>query len=131
MPPKLIEDWHQLVQNKDLSILDKILAEDVTFYSPVVHTPQQGKFITKMYLSAAAMVLGNEHFKYLRETYADDHAILEFETELDGIVINGIDMISWNAENQIVEFKVMVRPLKAINKVHEMMGAMLKAQAPK
>jgi len=130
MEPKLIQDWHQLVATKDIALLDKLLAEDVTFHSPVVHSPQQGKAITRLYLGAAMMVLANEHFRYLRDTCVADHAVLEFETQLDGITINGVDIISWNQDNQITEFKVMVRPLKAINKVHEMMGAMLQKLAP-
>lgn len=123
--PEVIKTWHQIVKTKDLNLLDELLAEDARLHSPVVHTVQEGKSITKMYLTAAAMTLANESFKYVRETYNDDFAVLEFETELDGIIINGVDMISWNSENKINDFKVMVRPLKAVNKIHQMMGAAL------
>ena len=58
--------------------------------------------------------------------------MLEFETEIDGILVNGVDIIKWNNDGKIVEFKVMLRPLKAINLIHERMGAMLAAtQRPK
>lgn len=125
MTPVVIEKWHELLKTRDLNILDEILADNATLFSPVVHTPQVGKPITKMYLMGAAMTIGNESFKYVREVYDDNFALLEFETEMNGIYVNGVDMISWNDDNQITEFKVMIRPLKAVNMVHEMMGAAL------
>ncbi|MFT5193439.1 MAG: hypothetical protein ACI9EW_002339 [Cellvibrionaceae bacterium] len=125
MTPKAITIWHEILKSKDQSGLDTLLADDVVFHSPVVHTPQEGKFITTMYLTAAAHVLGGDKFHYVREVYGTNDAVLEFETEIDGILFNGVDMIRWNDDNQIVDFKVMVRPLKAINKLHQMMGAML------
>jgi hypothetical protein len=96
------------------------------FHSPVVHTPQEGKAITKMYLTAALHTLNNEHFRYEREILDGRNAVLEFTTVLDGIQLNGIDMIHCDEDGRIDDFKVMVRPLKAVNKIHEMMGAMLK-----
>ena len=91
----------------------------------MVHTPQRGKAITFKYLHAAMHVLNNDSFKYLGEWNADQGAVLEFESVLDGITVNGVDMIRWNEQGKITHFKVMVRPLKAVNKLHEMMGAML------
>ena len=101
------------------------LAEDVVFRSPVVHTPQEGKPVTMAYLTAAGETLGGDTFRYVRAFDCGDKAVLEFECVMDGIQVNGIDMIRWNEAGQIVEFKVMVRPLKAINAVHAAMGAML------
>jgi hypothetical protein len=121
-----LETWHNIVRTRDASGLDKLLADDVVFYSPVVHTPQVGKAITTMYLTAAVHVFGNESFKYVREIVGERDAVLEFETEIDGIVINGVDMIKWNENGQIIEFKVMIRPLKAVNLIHQKMGEMLK-----
>lgn len=123
-----IETWHRLLKQKDVKGLDALLADDAVFHSPVVHTPQVGKALTKMYLSAAFAVFGNETFHYVREVRADRDAVLEFELELDGIRINGVDMIRWNQAGQITDFKVMLRPLKAINLIHEKMGAMLQAK---
>ena len=117
--------WHQLVASKDEAGLDHILADAVVFHSPVVHTPQEGKAITKLYLSAAMHVLNNSSFKYLREVVSGNNAVLEFQTEIDGIVINGVDMIAWGTDGRITDFKVMLRPLKAINLIHRMMGEML------
>lgn len=123
--PIAIQNWHSLIETQNVSRLSEILADDVVFLSPVVFTPQEGKPITSAYLTAAAHVLGGEKFKYVRETYGEHTAILEFETELDGVYLNGVDMIRWNDAGLITEFKVMVRPLQAVNKVHQMMGAML------
>lgn len=131
MIPDVMKKWHRVVEDANPDLLDAILAEDARMHSPVVHTVQEGKAITKMYLSGAAMTLGNEHFKYVREVYDDGFALLEFETEIDGIKINGVDMISWNDDQKITDFKVMVRPLKAINKVHQVMGEALQKFAEK
>ena len=120
-----LKRWHAVVEARDVSGLDSLLADDVTFHSPVVHTPQQGKALTRMYLTAALAVLGNGGFRYVREVADEHNAVLEFTTELNGIHINGVDMITWNEVGQIVDFKVMVRPLKAINLLHQMMAAQL------
>ena len=119
--------WHQRMESKSREELSTQLADDAVFHSPVVHTPQQGKPIVMAYLSAADEVLGNDSFRYVREIVDDsaNMAMLEFELELDGVHVNGVDIISWNDEGKIQDFKVMVRPLKAINKVWEEMGKML------
>ncbi|HLZ20280.1 MAG TPA: nuclear transport factor 2 family protein [Smithellaceae bacterium] len=120
-----IKAWHQLVDTKDAAALESILADNVVFHSPVVHTPQAGKPITALYLTAALHVLNNDTFQYLREVISGNNAVLEFQTVIDGISINGVDMITWGEDGRITEFKVMIRPLKAINLVHRMMGEML------
>jgi len=120
-----MNEWHKLIKEKDAAGLDKILAENVVFHSPVVHTPQTGKPVTKLYLIAAMHVLNNDTFKYLREVVSGNNAVLEFHTVIDGITINGVDMITWGEDGRIIDFKVMIRPLKAINLVHKMMGDML------
>jgi hypothetical protein len=125
MPRNPIEDWHKVAQARNPALLADLLADDVVFHSPVVHTPQLGKRITLLYLTAAMRVLGNEAFRYTREIVGDRDAVLEFVTEIDGITINGVDMIRWNDDGRITDFKVMVRPLKAVNLLHQMMGQML------
>lgn len=122
-----IEMWHHLVENRDTRGLDALLADEAVFYSPVVHTPQVGKTITKKYLAAAFQVFFNESFRYVRELKGNRDAILEFEVILDGITVNGVDMIKWNDAGKITEFKVMLRPLKAVNLIHQKMGEMLQA----
>lgn len=122
-----LETWHRLVRTQDAAGLDGLIAEDAVFLSPVVHAPQRGKALTKAYLAGAFKVFFNPSFRYVREIVGPSDAMLEFETEIDGIVVNGVDIIRWNAHGQIVEFKVMLRPLKAINLIHERMGAMLAA----
>lgn len=124
-----VEQWHALVREHNPSGLDDILAEEAVFISPIVHTPQRGKAVTKAYLGAAFAVLVNPSFRYLREIVGPSDAMLEFETELDGVLINGVDIIRWNPAGKIVEFKVMVRPLKAITLLHERMAAMLASKA--
>lgn len=121
-----VQRWHQLLASKSAAELDALLADDATMVSPVVFTPQVGKDITKMYLTAALHVFVNEHFHYKRELTNANTAFLEFETEINGVYINGVDMISLDDEGKIKEFKVMLRPLQAVNMVHEMMGQMLK-----
>lgn len=119
--------WHRLVQDRNVQGLDALLADDVVFYSPVVHTPQRGKAITAQYLAAAFRVFFDESFRYVREITGDRDAVLEFQVEIDGISVNGVDLITWNDTGRIVEFKVMIRPLKAVNLIHEKMAAMLQA----
>jgi hypothetical protein len=125
MDATAIQAWHRLVREQDPSGLDALLADDVVFVSPVVHKPQLGKAITKAYLGAAFKVFFNPTFKYVREIVGPSDAMLEFETTIDGVLVNGVDIIKWNHEGQIVEFKVMVRPLKGISVIHEHMAAML------
>ena len=121
-----LQGWFDyMMGGHDRSLLLDMLHEDVVFRSPVVHTPQEGKAITFAYLSAAGNTLGNGTFKYTRIFDCGDKAVLEFETEMDGIHVNGVDMIEWDADGKITDFKVMVRPLKAIQTVHAAMGAML------
>ena len=129
MTPALIDTWHHIVKSKDAHALEALLDPDAVFESPVVHSPQRGKPIVSKYLQAALVVLNNDSFTYLHEWYAEQSAVLEFQTTVDGIVINGVDMIWWNAQGKIVRFKVMVRPLKAVNKLHELMGQMLQRMA--
>lgn len=120
-----IARWHALVESKDATGLDDLLADDAVFVSPVVHTPQRGKAVTKLYLSAAFQVFFTPSFRYVREIVGANDAMLEFELDLAGIAVNGVDLIKWNADGKIVEFKVMLRPLKAVNLIHEHMGSML------
>ncbi|MFM2187323.1 MAG: nuclear transport factor 2 family protein [Burkholderiaceae bacterium] len=125
-----IATWHHLVQTRNPRGLDDLLADEVVFISPVVNTPQRGKAITQLYLSAAFTVFFGPGFRYVREIVGARDAMLEFETEMEGIRINGVDIIQWNDEGRIVEFKVMLRPLKAVQLIHERMAAMLAAMKP-
>lgn len=122
-----LEHWHEVISGgSSVDGLTGILHEDVVFHSPVVHTPQKGRKITTAYLSAAGKTLGNDSFEYLREVVGENSAILEFQTEMEGIQVNGVDIITFDNHGKIIDFKVMVRPLQAVNKVWDMMGAQLK-----
>jgi hypothetical protein len=122
-----IKAWHGLAEKQDVQGLDALLADEVVFHSPVVHTPQVGKAITKKYLAAAFQALFNDSFRYVRELQGDRDAVLEFVVELDGIAVNGVDLVKWNEAGKITEFKVMLRPLKAVNLIHQKMAEMLQA----
>jgi hypothetical protein len=119
--------WHDLVQTRNVKGLAALLADNCVFHSPVVHTPQVGKAVTLQYLSAAFRVFFNPSFRYVREVAGANDAVLEFQVEIEGIAVNGVDMIKWGADGKIVEFKVMIRPLKAITLIHQKMAAMLQA----
>ena len=125
MRPRAIQGWHDIVRSRDPTGIDALLAEDVVFHSPVVHTPQRGRAITRKYLEAAVLVLGGESFRFVGEWFGETSGVLEFEASIDGIEINGVDIIGWNGEGRIDRFKVMVRPLKAIDALHRAMAARL------
>ena len=129
MKPHPIEAWHRYIQARDVKLLKELIAEDAVFHSPVVHTPQSGKALTVKYLAAAFHVLGTPSFRYVREISSDTDSVLEFELELDGIKVNGVDLIKWNQDGKIIDFKVMLRPLKAVNLIHQKMAAMLQGGA--
>jgi len=144
---RCIEDWHRHLRGELPGGLDALLAEDVVFYSPIVFTPQKGREITKLYLTAAsgtftaadgpdraesgaARSVGSE-FAYVKQVLSGHHAVLEFETKLEGKFVNGVDIITCNDEGRIVEFKVMIRPLQAVNLMHQRMAAMLEKLSPR
>ena len=117
----LIHKWHEVLDSDDLNMLDSILADDAVFSSPVVFTPMEGKEITKMYLFAAGQSFNMEKFSYTKEIHDGMNSVLEFETYIDDISVNGVDMIEWNEDGKISNFKVMIRPFKAVQKVQEKM----------
>lgn len=134
----VIEQWHAHLRGQLPGGLDELLADDVVFYSPIVFTPQRGKAITTLYLQAAGQALPGDDtaptstrddapgaFRYTKTVMAVDTAVLEFETSVEGKYVNGVDIIRCNEEGQIVEFRVMIRPLQAVNAVHRQMAAML------
>ena len=125
MIEQVIEKWHGFVSGEATEGLEELLADDVEFFSPIVFTPQRGKEVTALYLMAASQTLGQGGFRYTKELVSGDTAVLEFETTLDGKYVNGVDIIRVNKVGLIVEFRVMIRPLQAVNAVHAAMGAML------
>jgi hypothetical protein len=124
---EMIARWHKVALDNDSVAREAMLADDAVFESPIVHTPQRGKAITAKYLASAAQVFGDCGFHYVGEWGNDHSIILEFKCEIDGIAMNGIDMITYDEAGLITYFKVMVRPLKAINLLHQKMGEMLTA----
>jgi len=122
--PAPVAAWHAVAASRDPAGLADLLADDVVFRSPAVHTPQEGKPLTTAYLSAAIVVLGPT-LSYVREWYADDSAVLEFRADLDGITVHGIDMMTWGPDGRLTDFTVMVRPFKGLQKLVELMAAEL------
>ena len=131
-----MKNWHLHLKGEFPGGLDELLADDCVFYSPIVFTPQKGKDLTKLYLGAAGNTFSDgdkdkapgsakSEFRYTKEVLCGDHAVLEFETVIDGKYVNGVDIVTFNDAGKIVEFKVMIRPLQAINLMHEKMKAML------
>ena len=119
-----LELWHEMFKDRDIGRLDEILAENCVFLSPIVHRPQEGRELTKFYLTGAFNVF-NDSFHYVKEVVTDEHAVLEFVCDMDGVVVNGVDIMTFDDQGKIVEFKVMVRPLKAVNLLHARMKDML------
>lgn len=119
-----LAQWHAVVESRDPGLLEAMIAPDAVFRSPAVHTPQEGRDTVVAYLSAAIVVLGptlTYHDTWQRER----DAVLRFTAVVDGLEIEGIDMITWDDAGQIVSFTVMVRPYKALNAVIAAMGKQL------
>jgi hypothetical protein len=125
MTPPVIQRWIDIIENGRTDGLEALLAENAVFYSPAVFTPQEGRATTLAYLTAAVKVLGDSNFRYVGQWFADRSAVLEFVADLDGIHVNGVDVIHWNDDDEIVEFKVMLRPLKALQAVMSAMAELL------
>jgi hypothetical protein len=122
--PAPVAAWRRVAESRDPAGLAELLADDVVFRSPAVHTPQEGKRLTTDYLTAAIAVLGPT-LTYRRQWYADRNAVLEFEAELDGLTVHGIDMLQWNDDGRLTEFTVMIRPFKGLDKLVEKVAAQL------
>jgi len=120
-----MDAWHRLVASKEVAGVDSLLAENVVFHSPVVDTPQTGKALTRQYLAAVFDIFSKHSFRYVRELVGEHDAVLEFLVDIDGVSVNGVDMIQWNGEGQIVAFKVMLRPLKAVKLMQMKVAAIL------
>lgn len=122
--------WHDMVATHDFRDIEALLADEAVFQSPAVHAPQSGKPLVAKYLRAAMSVLNNDSFRYTGEWVGEQSAVLEFEATIDGVYLNGVDLIHWNGDGRIVLFKVMVRPLKGLNLAIEFMGEALKKEKP-
>ena len=120
-----LQRWHEVVRSRNPALLNQMLAEDAVFHSPILFRPQQGKDLVALYLTGALHVIANPSFHYIREVVDGNDAVLEFETQIDGVHVNGVDLITWNDQGLISDFKVMIRPLKAINVVQQRMAELL------
>jgi hypothetical protein len=130
MTQTVIQRWIDIIDNHRTDELDDLLAEDAIFYSPAVFTPQEGKAKTAMYLRAAEKMFSGTDFRYVGQWFGERSAVLEFTATIDGVYVDGIDMISWNDDEKIVSFKVMMRPFKALQAIMPKMAELLAAAAP-
>jgi hypothetical protein len=130
MTPPVIQRWIDIIDNHRPDELDGLLAEDAVFYSPAVFTPQEGKAKTAMYLRAAEKMFSGTDFHYVGQWFGEQSAVLEFTATIDGMYVDGIDMITWNDDEKIVSFKVMMRPFKALSVIMPKMAELLAASAP-
>jgi SnoaL-like domain len=124
--PPALRAWHAVIESGDPALLDGLLADDVVFRSPALFTPQQGKAATTQYLSSAMVVLGPS-LRYVSEWHDQASAVLEFEAELEGVYVQGVDMLRWNGDGRLVSFTVMVRPIRGLQKLIELMARQLAA----
>ncbi len=122
--PAPLAAWHTVVDSRDPAGLHALLADDCVFRSPAVHSPQEGKALTTAYLAAALVVLGPT-LRYVEEWWSDESAVLEFEAEVGGLAVHGVDMLRWGADGRLTSFTVMVRPFKGLTAVMEAMAAEL------
>lgn len=130
MKPKVITVWHEAVRANDLTAFEALVADDAVFESPALHKPQVGKALMSMYLRGALMVLNNGTFRYVDEWISERSAVLEFESTVDGLHLNGVDIVRWNDDDRVTGFKVMVRPFKGLTALMEHMKKLLEAHAP-
>jgi hypothetical protein len=124
--PPALRAWHAVAESRDPGLLADLLADDVEFRSPAVYRPQEGKALTTLYLSGAIAVLGPS-LRYVHEWHDDSCGVLEFEAELEGVYIQGVDMLRWNEDDKLVSFTVMVRPMRGLEKLIELMSRQLAA----
>jgi hypothetical protein len=122
--PPAVTAWHAVVDSGNPALLDGLLADDVVFRSPAVFAPQKGKDLTALYLRSAMAVLGPS-LRYVDEWYGPSSAVLEFEAELDGMHVHGVDMLRWDDDDRLVSFTVMVRPMRGLTKLVELMQRQL------
>lgn len=122
--PPALRSWHAVAAAGDLALLDALLADDVEFRSPAVFAPQKGKALTTLYLTGALAVLGPS-LRYVGEWYDERSAVLEFEADLDGVYVQGVDMLRWNTDDKLISFTVMVRPMRGLEKLIELMRRQL------
>ena len=127
MAPNVVAVWHEAVTKNDLTAFEAIVADDAVFESPALHTPQVGKAMVSMYLRGAMMVLNNGSFRYVEEWLSARSAVLEFEATVDGLLVNGVDILRWNDEGRVTSFKVMVRPFKGLTALMAAMKKLLEA----
>jgi hypothetical protein len=124
----VIDRWLDVIENGQTADLDDMLAEDAVFYSPAVFTPQRGRAKAAAYLRAAEHMFSGTGFHYVNKWIDTNSAVLEFAAEIDGLAIEGVDVLHWNDEGRLTSVKVMMRPFKGLQAVIAKMAELLAAQ---
>lgn len=122
-----ITRWHEMLETRDMSILNELLADNVVFRSPVAFQPYPGKQVVFFILTNVIQVF--ENFTYHREFLSEDgnNVVLEFSTNVGDKKLKGIDMIQFNDEGQIIDFEVMIRPKSGLEALAVEMGQRIQA----
>lgn len=126
MTHPVIQRWLEVIESGRTDELDDMLTEDAVFYSPAVFTPQRGRATAVAYLRAAEYMFRDTGFHYVEKWYGDNSAVLHFAAEVDGLSLEGIDMLHWNDDGKITSVKVMIRPFKALQGVIGKMAELLR-----
>ena len=126
--PTALRGWHAVVESQNPALLADLLADEVVFRSPAVFAPQEGKALTARYLAAALTVLGPS-LRYVSQWHDQASAVLEFEADLGGVYVQGVDILRWNSEGKLVSFTVMVRPIRGLERLIELMAHQLATSA--
>lgn len=122
-----ITRWHEMLETRDMSILNELLADNVVFRSPVAFQPYPGKQVVFFILTNVIQVF--ENFTYHREFLSEDgnNVVLEFSANVGDKKLKGIDMIQFNDEGQIIDFEVMIRPKSGLKALAVEMGQRIQA----
>lgn len=119
---KSIARWHEMLETRDMSILNELLAEEVVFRSPVAFQPYPGKQVVFFILTNVIQVF--ENFTYHREFISENgnNVVLEFSANVGDKKLKGVDMIQFNEEGQMIDFEVMIRPKSGLEALAVQMG---------
>ena len=110
---------------KDFRAAEDLFAPDVTFRSPVVFKPYEGRDALLVLLGAVVRVF--EDFRYVEQVETGDTAVLMFEAKVGDRDVQGVDILRFGAEGRVREMLVMVRPMSGMQALAEAMQAQLDA----
>jgi len=120
-PQRTLDGWHRFVASPDRELLASLLAEDIVFRSPFVQSPIPGRTAALLVLTTVVQIF--ENFRYERSFVGGAHDVaLEFAANIGKWQLKGVDLIKFNERGEMIEFEVMIRPIKALAALGEEMG---------